>query len=119
MDVGVKWNTKSAAEQQADFIKGLTVLTALAKEKNKVAALTETGQEGISNPLWFTSVILNPIKATPAIQIAYVLVWRNANTTHHYAPFRGHASEADFISFYKDPVTLFEYDLKNIYRYNN
>jgi mannan endo-1,4-beta-mannosidase len=116
VDVGIKWNTKSQVEQQADFIKSLTLITNLAKEKNKVAALTETGLESVTNSSWYTNVILNPIKATPSIHIAYVLVWRNANAKHHYAPYPGHASVPDFITFFQDPATLFETDLYDVYK---
>jgi mannan endo-1,4-beta-mannosidase len=52
--------------------------------------------------------------------MAYVLVWRNdsRSPTHYYAPFPGHPSVPDFIKFYNDPYTLFEKDLKNIYKLN-
>jgi len=36
--------------------------------------------------------------------------------THFYAPFPGQVSEKDFILFYNDPYTLFEKDLKKIYK---
>lgn len=116
MDAGISWNKKSRAEQSADMIAGLTMLSNLAKEKNKSAALTETGLEGVTNPQWFTDVILNPLKANPAIQLAYVCVWRNANTKHHYAPYPGHASAEDFKRFYDDRLTLFERDIRNMYQ---
>jgi len=47
-----------------------------------------------------------------------VLVGRNESQspTHYYAPFPGQVSVPDFIRFYMDPYTLFEDDLKNIYR---
>jgi mannan endo-1,4-beta-mannosidase len=116
MDVGVTWNTKSKDEQRADLVRVLKIVSAVAKEKNKVAALTETGLEGITNSTWFTDAILNPIKINPEIQLAYIMVWRNANTTHHYAPYPGHSSVPDFLKFYNDPYTLFEADIKNLYR---
>jgi mannan endo-1,4-beta-mannosidase len=52
------------------------------------------------------------------MQLVYVLVWRNdsRSATHFYAPFPGQASEADFIKFYNDPYTLFENDLKKMYK---
>jgi mannan endo-1,4-beta-mannosidase len=93
----------------------MRTISTLAKERNKVAALTETGLEGVSNPQWFTQVILEPLKANKDIEVAYVLVWRNANETHHYAPYSGHASEQDFIQFYRDQYSLFESDIQNMY----
>ena len=116
MDVGVKWNTRPPAQQRAEFVKGLTTLSEIAKEKKKVAALTETGLEGVTNPTWFTDVILEPITSSPSIKIAYVLVWRNASNKHHYAPYRGHAAEQNFMTFYNDPATYFENDLVDIYK---
>ncbi len=118
MDVGVPWNKKSREEQNADLLKILRIVSAIASEKNKVAALTETGQEGITNPEWFTQVILKPFKANPDIKLAYVMVWRNANAKHHYAPYPGHPAAQDFLNFYNDPYTLFESDIKNMYKTN-
>lgn len=115
MDVGAGWNKKSTTEQQHDLIKVLRTVSQLAKEKRKLAALTETGLEGITNPTWYTDVILNPLKANKDIQLSYVMVWRNANEKHHYAPYPGHAAEEDFKKFFLDPYTFFESDLKNIY----
>lgn len=115
-DVGIKSNKKSPEEQQTDLINSLTLISQLAKEKKKIAALTETGLEGVTNPNWYTNVILKALQGNSDMLISYVLVWRNANTTHHYAPYPGHASEADFKEFYKSERTLFESDLKNIYK---
>lgn len=117
-DVGIKWNKRTPEEQRADFVNILTVVSRIAVEKNKVAALTETGLEGVANPKWFTEVILKPVKENPAIQIAWVLVWRNANETHHYAPYPGHAAEKDFVEFCKDGKTLLENDIQNMYQFN-
>lgn len=105
-------------EQQAEyFVKSLKLLTKIAREKGKVAALTETGLEGVTRADWFTKVILNPIKENqPDIAIAWVLVWRNANTTHHYAPYKGHSSVPDFQLFDADTMTYFEKDMKNPYK---
>jgi mannan endo-1,4-beta-mannosidase len=52
------------------------------------------------------------------MQLSYVLVWRNdaRSATHYYAPYPGHSSVPDFIKFYNDPFTLFEKDLKGIYK---
>jgi mannan endo-1,4-beta-mannosidase len=47
-----------------------------------------------------------------------VLVWRNdsRSPTHFYAPFPGQVSVPNFMEFYNDPYTLFENDLKGIYK---
>jgi mannan endo-1,4-beta-mannosidase len=116
MDVGVAWNKKSAQEQAEDLRTGLSALSALAHEKKKVAALTETGLEGVTNPLWYTQVILAPLKGDRSIQLAYIMVWRNGNDKHHYAPYPGHPAAADFQAFYKDSYTFFENDVKAVYK---
>jgi len=115
-DVGAEWNKKSPEEKRSDFITGLKVLTQLAGEKNKVCAMTETGMEGVKAPDWYTKIILDPIKQNPEIQIAYLLVWRNANNQTSLCAVPGHASAPDFVKFFQDPGTLFEADLKNVYK---
>ncbi|NTW25859.1 MAG: T9SS type A sorting domain-containing protein, partial [Lentimicrobium sp.] len=100
----------------ASLLTHLRHLVEMAEERNKIPALTETGLEGITNPIWFTSFMLTPIKNDPvARRIAYQAVWRNANTSHHYAPYPGHASVPDFMEFYNDPWTTFIDDLPAIY----
>jgi len=96
------------------ILKKLKIITRLAEKKNKIAAFTETGLEAIPDSLWWTTKLLNVLKQD-SVNISYVLVWRNANKEHHYAPYIGHISEKDFIEFRKDPFILFEDDLPNMY----
>jgi len=98
-------------------IDQLKIVSAVARKNNKLAAFTETGLESIPNPVWWTEVLMKAIRQ-PDIKLAYVLVWRNdiRSPTHYYAPFPGHSSVPDFIKFYEDPFTLFENDLKNMYK---
>lgn len=100
-----------------NFLGGLQLITDIAREKGKVAALSETGLESLANETWFTSVVMKPFIENPgSLEIAWVLVWRNANKKHHYAPYKGHVSEQDFQNFYALPTTFFQSDLNNIYR---
>ncbi len=94
----------------------LKIVSDYAVKAGKLAAFTETGLESIPNPTWWTETLLTTMRAHN-MQLCYVLVWRNdvRSPTHYYAPYPGQASEQDFIKFYKDPYTLFEKDLKNIY----
>ena len=116
-DVGRLGGSDSAHVQREKFITSLKLITEIAREKGKVAALTETGLEGVTKANWFTDTILQPIKEyDEAIDIAWVLVWRNHDTKHHYAPYPGHASEADFKKFRADEYTFFEDDLRNPYK---
>ncbi len=98
-------------------IDQLKIVSAVARKNNKLAAFTETGLESIPNPVWWTEVLMQAIRQ-PGIRLAYVLVWRNdiRSPTHYYAPFPGHSSVPDFMKFYQDPFTLFENNLKNIYK---
>jgi mannan endo-1,4-beta-mannosidase len=98
----------------------LKIVSDYAKKRDKLAAFTETGLESIPNPLWWTDVLLKTMKGDD-MRLAFVLVWRNDqhSSTHYYAPFPGHSSVPDFLKFYNDPYTLFEKDLKNIYRIRN
>jgi len=59
---------------------------------------------------------LDPIKQNPEIRL--LTSWCGAMQTpkHHYAPYPGHASAPDFVKFFQDPGTLFEADLKNVYK---
>lgn len=117
VDVGKSSNPLSRKKQRAHFVESLQLITKIAQEKGKIAALTETGLEGVKKPDWFTEILLEPIKEnSTSIQLAWVLLWRNANTTHHYVAYPGHSSEADFLTFFKDNSVFFETDLNNPYR---
>lgn len=94
--------------------KKLELLSSIAQERNKIAAFTETGLESIPDADWWTGKLLKTIEKE-SIKIAYVMVWRNADKKHHYAPYKGHPSEKDFIEFKKSPRILFEDNLPNLY----
>jgi hypothetical protein len=88
----------------------LTIVTGVAEEHGKIAALTEAGYESIPDSTWWTQALWPAVKDH---KIAYLLVWRNANNIpgHFYAPWPGQASAKDFIDFYNLPGTLFQSDL--------
>ena len=104
----------------ADLTKLLRIISEIAAEKNKVAALTETGFEAIPDETWWTDLLLKHMNpATNRPKIAYVLTWRNDRLDHHYAPYPGHISAANFVTFRNHPIMLFESDLTNMYKNNN
>ena len=110
------WSVKTAATRPV-FVNRLRMLSKMARERGKLAALTETGVEAIPDPNWWTGVLLPALKA-PEVGggISYVLVWRNANNVtdrpnHYYAPYPGHPSAPDFVRFKEDPSVLFEDEL--------
>lgn len=113
-DMGRDGYRLDAAEQK------LRIVSQYAERKNKLAAFTETGLESIPNTSWWNDVLLKVLKSNGK-KLCYVLVWRNdrQSATHYYAPYPGHASVPDFIRFYEDPYTLFESDLKDIYKAGN
>jgi len=91
-----------------------------SQERGKIAALTEVGDEKVDIDKWYTGYLLTPIKnSSTAKNIAYAAVWRNANADHHFAPYPGHQSVADFLEFYQDPFTVFADNLVNIYVLNS
>ena len=97
--------------------KRLNTLVQIAEKHNKVAALTETGLEGITETNWWTDLLLHAIKSDQAAsRIAWVLVWRNANTTHHYGPYPEHHSAENFRTFCQDPLILMADNLPLMYR---
>ena len=99
-------------------IKKLKIVSDFALKSGKLAAFTETGLESIPNATWWTETLLKVMKSEN-LRLCYVLVWRNdtRSPTHYYAPYPGHEpSIPDFKKFFDDPYTLFENDLKSIYR---
>ena len=116
------YHSVRTAETRPVLVNRLRLLTKLARERGKLAALTETGVETVPDPHWWTGVLLPALK-DPSIGggIAYALVWRNANPAndrkdHFYAPSPGQASAADFVRFKQDPTILFEDELPPLYR---
>lgn len=125
---GDAWVDMVGMDNYADFgrngrynleagIRKLKIVSDYARKAGKLAAFTETGLESIPNPTWWTGTLLKALRAEE-MQLAYVLVWRNdaKSPTHYYAPFPGHPSAPDFLKFYHDPYTLFENDLRGLYK---
>jgi hypothetical protein len=95
-------------------------VVALAERKNKLAAFTETGYEGIPDSTWWTDRLLPVLNADETTRrLAWVLVWRNAyhenKPGHFFAPYPGHPSADDFEAFRDDPLILFEKGLPALY----
>jgi mannan endo-1,4-beta-mannosidase len=95
----------------------LTILNQVAIQKNKPVALAETGYEAIPDPTWWTATLYPLLKKYP---LAFVLVWRNhgfmpsTGKMHHYAPYPGHLSEADFKKFHSFPEIFFETKIREL-----
>jgi mannan endo-1,4-beta-mannosidase len=95
----------------------LKIVSDFAMKSGKLAAFTETGLESVPDTTWWTGKLLTTLKRSN-LRLSYVLVWRNdsRSSTHYYAPFPGQVSQNDFLKFFNDPYTLFENDLKKIYK---
>lgn len=108
---------ESADAEWKGMTERLRMMVELAEERNKPAAFSETGHESVPIPNWWTEVLLKKIEADPiASRITWVLVWRNANKKHHYAPYLGHPSAEDFKKFKSSEYVLFEDELPKMYK---
>lgn len=96
-----------------DLPAKLKIVGSLAVAHQKCAAFTETGFETIPHEKWWTEMLLPSVAETP---IAYILFWRNARTNHHYAPYKGHPSAADFATFSKNKKMVFQRNIPKMYR---
>ncbi len=96
--------------------KVLELIVKMAEQRGKIAALTETGVDKVPFANFWTDYLLAALKYNEeSKKVAWSLVWRNASKQHHFAPYPGHFSAANFVRFYDDPLTLFEKDLPDLY----
>lgn len=89
----------------------------MAKEKNKIAAVSEAGGPIATNTTWWTDIILKTLKP---MDITYVLVWRNPwQPASHgaFGPYEGSPDSENFVQFYNDPETLFQKDVTKLNLY--
>lgn len=83
-------------------------VTRLAKERNKLPVVSETGGPVATNTTWWTETLLEALRP---YNVSYVLVWRNPwQPAGHgaFAPFKGSPDSENFVKFYNDPKTLFQ-----------
>lgn len=101
-------------KDNAGFIKDisrmLSELESVAKERNKIPALTEFGYGTVPDSAWWTSTF---IKGLEGHHVSYALAWRNAGSksateTEFYVPFKGHASAPNFIKLFQSGKILFQ-----------
>ncbi len=112
MDYYQLWD-KNAVPRLAS---ALSIMADMAADRGKVSALTEIGIDRVPIANWWTQYLLAALTYNDgAKQTAWALVWRNDSQDHHFAPYPGHRSAADFRAFYDNPFTLFEQDLPEMY----
>ena len=111
-DIYQAYNTASNENFIKYSGKMLATLDSIASEHNKIPALTEFGNSGLKDSLWWTNTFL---KAISPYKISYALAWRNAGINgtrvEFYAPYKGHSSAKDFVEFYRNEKTLFQKDV--------
>ena len=112
----------SVEQQKHDFRRTLEYTVELANQRHKLAAVSEGGWDGLTDDNYWTDRILDVVKSNEKTrQIAYLMVWRNANKAreqrdHYYGPYPGHVAADNFKQFRGDSFTLFEDDLPPLYR---
>lgn len=89
-------------------IRNLQIVEAIANEKNKLFALTETGLENVTETNWYTQSLYRAIRSS---SITYTMVWRNDMATFFHAPFLGHPAEDNFNEFLDKDLILLSRDL--------
>jgi mannan endo-1,4-beta-mannosidase len=116
------YGTFMSEETDLEFLSNnLAWLAQKAEEKNKIAALAETGLEALTRQNWFTEELYTALTMNPEAKgIAYVLTWRNANyekeqRDHFYAAHPDHPSASDMTEFRNKELILFEDELPNLY----
>ncbi len=114
--VGFDIYQKGEVGSDTAFIKdldtSLTIIETIAKEHNKIPALTEFGYNEVPDSIWWTNVLWQGLKNH---NISYALAWRNAGAKangekEYWVPFKGQQSADDFVTFYNLPKTLFASD---------
>ncbi|WP_462319360.1 glycoside hydrolase family 26 protein [Marinilabilia sp.] len=80
--------------------KKLEIVVKYARKTDKVAAFTETGLNRMTDDRWFTQKLGKSfLDGDFASEIAYVMLWRNDDTTHFFSSYPGHSSAPDFKEF--------------------
>ncbi len=108
-------------DRGSDFLPTLkncaSMVSELAAQKGKVAAVTESGGPIDKNHQWWTQVL----ETVKPFDLAYLLVWRNPHKpSGHgaFAPYKDSPDAENFIRFYKSSETLFQKEItkEKLYR---
>lgn len=102
---------KDNSKYQKDLKYDLDNLERIAKENDKIMALTETGCQKMPYDDWFTTVLWSVVEN---YKLSYVLFWRNAwdNPKEAYIAYPGSNVEKDFKKLYNYKRSLFLNDIK-------
>jgi mannan endo-1,4-beta-mannosidase len=94
----------------------LAVIQKIGREHHKLSAIAETGYQGIPKSDWWTKDLMAIVSQYP---ISYMMLWRNGNPGHYYAPFPGQTSEADFRQMFNSYQTMFQNRITPLSIYGN
>jgi len=103
----------SPVKSPEHFVWELKTISEFARQRNKIATISETGLETIPKADYWTQNLLKAILDSNA-PVSYVLVWRNGRPDHYYAPFPGQISADDFIKFKNHDKILFLDELNQV-----
>lgn len=100
----------------------LQILTKLAKEKVKIAALTETGyrvEPGVNTPInGFHSTNIYDALTNNNVEIAYMMYWNNTNAAY-YTPVPSVSDAIDFIQYANKEASVLQNNLPEMYTLPN
>ena len=92
----------------------MKIVSDYAKKNNKVAAMTETGLQNLTQTDWY-SQMLQKVLQNQKLELAYVLVWANTKDAY-WTPYKGHPSEGDFVKFKNEPYIMFGSEMPDMYK---
>lgn len=92
----------------------LKIISDYAIRKNKLAALTETGQQNLTQHNWYTASLLKALTLHKP-RLAYTMVWSNTREAF-WTPYNGHPATADFKDFKKDSRIIFSDKQPGLYK---
>ncbi|WP_178983378.1 glycosyl hydrolase [Winogradskyella helgolandensis] len=96
----------------------LQIITALAKDRVKIAALTESAYivtPSINNPIsgFYANHMYNALSDNN-VEIGYMMFWTNTSNTYCTPP-PGQPSTSDFLEFVNKPRSVLQNELPNMY----
>lgn len=98
----------------------LQIVSDLALQKTKIAALTETGYRitAANSPVagWFSNYLYGAL--TTNTTVSFVMFWNN-NNDGYYVPTPANSNASDFIEFANKSKSLLENELPDMYHFNN
>lgn len=117
-------SAEGSAAWHASLVTDLAMISDLADDRGKVAALTEYGQAGQEDAVltWHTDLLAVLQADAGASRMAYMLTWANFGPPNRaYVPYPAYGDTAahpllrDFQAFHADADTVFASDLAGVY----